>query len=105
MIRLTEGRFTNDLDGFKPNATLNSAVSHNFQSSAFVRYILRDDVRAIQVERAALFGWWYSLNSASLSLRGIAMERSIAERNVDTKLSEAEFTCAPPAQGNIIRNS
>ena len=26
------------------------------------------------------------------------MERSIAERNVDTKLSEAEFTCAPSAE-------
>ena len=26
------------------------------------------------------------------------MERSIAERNVDTKLSKAEFTCAPSAE-------
>ena len=42
LIHLTAGKLTFDLDRFKPISTLNSAVSHNFQSSAFVRYILRD---------------------------------------------------------------
>ena len=43
LVRLTVGRFTFDLDGFKPYSTPNSAVSHNFQSSAFVRNISRDN--------------------------------------------------------------
>ena len=99
LIHLTAGRFTFDLDRFKPNSTLNSAVSQNLQSSAFVRYILREDKTGDlkpNIPRYSAGGFTRRYSS------GTERQRSVAWIRNSAKLS-LRFTEAPPCESRLFK--